>query len=137
AKLATLLDTRQVAELRRCTPNAIVQAVRRGQGPPVYGRGARGLLLFRAEDVDAWIRGETDGEAQGEAEQVSGGDGARGRPLPDPSRDGGPEDGAEARDRPRDRSGQSRGRSESPRERARRMAQRAHAKRRGRTPAAR
>src|SRR5690606_19185280 len=126
-----LLDTREVATLRRCTPNAIVQAVRRGKGPRVYGRGARGLLLFTAEDVDAWIRGGDD-EAQ-----VSGGDVARAGLVPDPSGGDRPEDGALARDRSQGAREERRRRGDDPRERARRMAEQAGSKRRRRPPTSR
>jgi hypothetical protein len=56
-ELEQLIDTNDVARILRCSRNAVVQMCGRGKGPKVYGRGARGLLLFDPADVDAWLSG--------------------------------------------------------------------------------
>lgn len=57
-----LLTTDELAELLRTTPAGIHSLRYRGEGPPAVRVGRR--LLFRAEDVQAWLAAQRE-EAPG------------------------------------------------------------------------
>jgi hypothetical protein len=128
--LPVLLDTNELAALLRCSANAVVQRVRRGRSPPVYGKASKGLLLFREDDVIAFLQ---RGQAHGE--QVPGSDGAGERVVPAEERGAPSQDGQNARGLPQGDSPGRRSSSGTPRERALRVAREAKQKRAGKKAA--